>query len=102
MKNLGSGNAFKFSQKRFRDRVLAHGAPISVGKHGLASMLTDTCSCPNPPTDDCTNGIVPGLVGRHQIEIFLHDYPPTNPGAQPTPGNDDPEDRAQQDRLEAG
>jgi hypothetical protein len=97
-KELGSGTAHNVVMKHFRGSVLQHGALINVGK-GLASIYTDTASCSNPPTDDCTRGTVLAVVGNYVVNVSLDDYPPTNPGAEPSPGDDEGEDNAQEDAI---
>jgi len=98
-RELGSGRALELFEKKFRLSVIGNGAPINVGK-GTASMLTETASCPNPPTSDCTKGTVLAIVGRYVVEIFLNDFPPTIPGAsEEGQGEDDAEDMAQEELI---
>ncbi len=50
----------------------------------------------NPPTDDCTNGEVLAIVGNYLLFVALLDAPPTNPGAEPSPGEDEGQDNEQE------
>jgi hypothetical protein len=98
-KETGSGKALAIYEKNLRLEILGHGGLIPVRKGGLASVDTNTASCPNPPTDDCTRGDVLGIFGRFTVQISLADFPPTDPSAPASPGDDEPEDNAQEDAI---
>lgn len=96
----GSGKGLKLFEKNFRSEVLSNGLPVHVGNPG--SLITETYSCTNPPTDDCTSGQLFAIVGQYDVRIFLYDYPPTNPSAtEEPPGADEAEDEAQEKPIKA-
>jgi hypothetical protein len=98
-KVIGSGNALAVAKKILRDKVIEHGAPVAVGSPG--SLLTDTASCVNPPTEDCTSGSVVAIVGSYYMLVQLEDAPPTISGAEPSPGEDTPQDDEQEATVKA-
>lgn len=95
----GSGTALAVTRKLLRDKILEHGVLVAVGKPG--SLFTETSSCVNPPTGDCTWGQVLALVGSYYLLVSLHDAPPTNPGAEPSPGEDEGQDNEQEATIMA-
>jgi len=94
----GSAPALAFGLKRIRNGILRHGKLVSVGNPG--TLDSETFSCVNPPKEDCTHLSVFGLVKDYVLEVTLYDFPPTGVGVV-DPGEDEPQDNAQQELDEA-
>ena len=98
-KEIGSAKAIRFVHKQWRAEVLNNGTRIYV--LGLASLATETESCTNPPTDDCTTAKFAAVVGEYFLSIIFTDAPPTDEMATPSPGDDESEDNFQEAQVRA-
>jgi hypothetical protein len=94
----GSAAAVAYLRKGWRAEVLKNG--ILFSSKPLATESGDTFSCHNPPTGDCTEAEILGLVGQYAVTIG-YEAPTelTNPDDPQNPSVDEANDRAQEEAI---
>ena len=89
----GSAAAIAYGRKELRLEILGHWGPVSVGS--VASIYSDTSSCVNPPTEDCTDSTLEAIVKNYTLSMILHDAP--TGGEAEGSSDDEPQDIKQEE-----